>query len=112
MFLREKHNIRDDLFRHLAPGRLCEPVSKQTSADELFSDNGEANDVARFCRYLDKLHKKPNETLQQISYGHTLKLLQGNISVVFLKVTPLYFEPEQQQERSTGLRRKASGFRE
>ena len=96
--------IKDDLFRHLVIGRLCYPVSKLKTADYLFKYKGIAIDVERIYRYLDKLHKKQKDRVQQISYTHTLKVLAGNISVVFYDVTTLYFEIEQPDElRKTGF---------
>ncbi len=35
-------------------------------------------------RYLDKLHNKQRNMVQQISYEHTLKILGNDISVVFM----------------------------
>ena len=42
--------------------------------------------------------------MQQISYRHTLKVLNNNISIVFYDVTTLYFEIENEDElRKTGF---------
>ena len=44
---------------------------------------------------MDKLNTKQKELIQKISYQHTLKILQEDISVVFYDVTTLYFESEE-----------------
>jgi transposase len=55
-------------------------------------------------RYMDKLYSTQKERVEQISYAHTLEILEGKISVVFYDVTTLYFEAAQEDD----LRR--SGF--
>ena len=79
------NGIKDELFRHLVITRLCFPVSKLKTTDYLFKYKGISIDVERIYRYLDKLHDKQKERIQEISYSHTLKILQGVISVVFLR---------------------------
>lgn len=60
--------------------------------------------VNRIYRYLDKLHKSQKETVQQISYQHTLKILNNDISIVFYDVTTLYFEIDREDDlRKTGF---------
>jgi transposase len=55
-------------------------------------------------RYMDKLHSTQKELVQQISYAHSLKVLGGQINVVFYDVTTLYFEIDQEDElRKTGF---------
>lgn len=55
-------------------------------------------------RYLDKLHNKQKELVQQISFKHTLGLLNNNVGVVFYDVTTLYFEIDEEDElRKTGF---------
>ena len=98
------NGIKDELFRHLVITRLCNPVSKLKTTDYLFKYKGISIDVERIYRYLDKLHDKQKERIQEISYSHTLKILEGAISVVFYDVTTLYFEIEDQDDlRITGF---------
>ena len=53
---------------------------------------------------MDKLHSTQKEFVQQISYAHSLKVLGGQINVVFYDVTTLYFEIDQEDElRKTGF---------
>lgn len=96
--------IKDNLFRHLVIARLCYPVSKLKTTDYLFKYKGISVDVERIYRYMDKLHKNQKDLIQQISYAHTLKVLNDRISVVFYDVTTLYFEIEDQDDlRKTGF---------
>ena len=96
--------IKDELFRHLVLTRLCYPVSKLKTTDYLFKYKGISIDVESVYRYLDKLNDKQKEQIQNISYEHTLKVLNNQMSIVFYDVTTLYFEAEQEDElRKTGF---------
>ncbi|WP_052323406.1 IS1634 family transposase [Flexithrix dorotheae] len=53
---------------------------------------------------MDKLHHTQKALVQDISYQHSLKILDNNISVVFYDVTTLYFETDHEDElRKTGF---------
>jgi transposase len=96
--------IKDQLFRHLVLTRLCYPVSKLKTVDYLFKYKGLSIDVESVYRYLDKLNNKQKQQVQQISYEHTLEVLNNKMSLVFYDVTTLYFEIEQEDElRKTGF---------
>lgn len=98
------NQIADELFRHLVLTRLVYPVSKLKTTDYLYKYKSQIIDVERIYRYLDKLHSKQKELIQQISYAHTLGVLGNELSVVFYDVTTLYFEAEQGDElRKTGF---------
>lgn len=96
--------IKDELFRKLVIARLCFPASKLKTTDYLRQYHSYLVDEDKIYRYLDKLHNTQKELVQQISYRHTLKVLDGNISIVFYDVTTLYFEIESEDEiRKTGF---------
>ena len=96
--------IRDSLFRQLVLTRLCFPVSKLKTTDYLSKYQFLDIDVQSVYRYLDKLHNHQKEQVQQISYDHTLKILNGKINVVFYDVTTVYFESDNDDElRKTGF---------
>lgn len=96
--------IEDNLFRHLVITRLVYPVSKLKTTDYLFKYKGEQVSVYSIYRYLDKLHKSQMELVKAISFAHTLKVLNGNLSVVFYDVTTLYFEASDEDDlRKTGF---------
>lgn len=98
------NTIKDEMFRHLVLTRLCYPVSKLKTTDYLFKHKGLTIDVESVYRYLDKLSAKQKERIQQISYEHTLKVLDNEMSLVFYDVTTLYFEIEKEDElRKTGF---------
>lgn len=98
------NSIKDELFRHLVLTRLCYPVSKLKTVDYLFKYKGLSIDVESIYRYLDKLNNKQKEQIQNISYTHTLQVLNNDMSIVFYDVTTLYFETEQDDElRKTGF---------
>lgn len=96
--------ISDFIFRQLVIARLCFPVSKLKTTDYLVKYNSISLDIDSVYRYPDKLYNTQKEQVQQISYDHTLKVLNNNISIVFYDVTTLYFEAEQEDElRKTGF---------
>jgi transposase len=96
--------IKDELFRHLVITRLVYPVSKLKTIDYLYKYKNILIEKDKIYRYLDKLNNKYKKQLQQISYHHTLSILNNNISVVFYDVTTLYFEIEDEDDlRRTGF---------
>jgi transposase len=96
--------IKDELFRKLVIARLCFPASKLATTDYLYKYHYLQIDVHNVYRYLDKLYKKQKETVQNISYAHTLKVLNNDISIVFYDVTTLYFEIDNEDDlRKTGF---------
>ena len=84
--------IEDELFRHLVIARLIYPVSKLKTIDYLQKYKGITLHVNDIYRYLDKLYLKQIKQVQQISFDHTIKLLDNQLTVVFYDVTTLYFE--------------------
>ena len=90
--------IGSPLFKPLVLTRIENPVSKLKTADYWFKYHNVSVDVARIYRYLDKLHKDEQETIQRISFEHTQKILGGSIKMVFYDVTTIYFEAEQEDE--------------
>jgi transposase len=98
------NKISDTIFRQLVIFRLCFPASKLKTTDYLQKYNSTSMDVEAIYRYLDKLHQQQKERVQQISYEHTLKVLNNKISVLFYDVTTLYFEIDEEDDlRKTGF---------
>jgi len=98
------NTIKDELFRHLVITRLVYPVSKLKTIDYLYKYKNIYVEKDKIYRYLDKLNNKHKKQLQQISYHHTLSILNNNISVIFYDVTTLYFEIEDEDDlRRTGF---------
>jgi transposase len=96
--------INERLFRLLVFSRICFPVSKLKTTDYLLKYHLIEVDVDQIYRYLDKLIRKQKDQIQQISYNHSLKILQNNISIIFYDVTTLYFEIDNEDDlRKTGF---------
>ncbi len=96
--------IQDSLFRQLVLARLCFPVSKLRTTDYLSRYQFLDIDVQVVYRYLDKLYTYQKELVQQISYQHTLGILDNRIRVVFYDVTTIYFESGSEDDlRKTGF---------
>jgi transposase len=86
--------IGDDILKHLAVARLCQPTSKSGTVDYLKSYFDEDVNLNKIYRYLDRLHNSHQEKIQQISVEHTRKILGCVIGLVFYDVTTLYFETD------------------
>lgn len=84
--------IGDDILRHLAIARVCQPMSKTATVEYLKSYFDEDVKLHKIYRYMDKLHNTRQEKVQQISVAHTMDVLGGRIGLVFYDVTTLYFE--------------------
>jgi transposase len=98
------NKIKDNIFRYLVLSRLSYPTSKLKTTDYLLKYHNISIDINGVYRYLDKLYNKQKELVQQISYDHTLKILDNEISIVFYDVTTMYFEIESEDElRKTGF---------
>ena len=52
--------------------------------------------VYTIYKFLDKLDQKMLTKIQQITFSHTKKVLNGKIGLVFYDMTTLYFEAEQE----------------
>lgn len=84
--------IGDDILRHLAIARVCQPMSKAATVEYLKTYFDEDVKLHNIYRYMDKLHSTRQEKVQQISVSHTMDVLGGRIGLVFYDVTTLYFE--------------------
>ncbi len=98
------HKIDDEFFRELVIARVAFPKSKLKTVKFLYRYKQIDWDEDRLYRYLDKLYKTQKDSIQQISYDHTLKVMNNDISIVFYDVTTLYFEIDEEDElRRTGF---------
>jgi len=96
--------IKEDMFRHLVIARLAFPLSKLKTIDYLYRYLGTSIDIDAVYRFLDKLNSKLKPHVEKISFEHTKKILDGNISVVFYDMTTLYFEASDEDDlRKTGF---------
>lgn len=98
------NQISEDLFRHLVISRLAFPLSKLKTIEYLYRYQGVTLDIDAVYRFLDKLNIRLKEKVEQIAFAHTMKVLEGNISVVFYDMTTLYFEASDEDDlRRTGF---------
>jgi transposase len=92
------NKINDLLFRQLVLSRISFPVSKLKTSDYLRRYHLIDINEDAIYRYLDKLDNSQKQIIQTISYQHTLKIMNNNISIVFYDVTTLYFECDLEDE--------------
>ena len=90
--------VCNDLLKQLVLVRLSHPASKLKTTQHLHRYFSIDVKEDRIYRYLDKIYSDHKETLQQISYNHTKKILSGIISVVFYDVTTIYFQIDNEDE--------------
>ena len=97
-------SLGDNLLKDLVISRIIYPASKLRTT-RFIADYLSVNlDVKKIYRYLDKVHSEKKGLIQEISYKHTLKVLDNAIKVVFYDVTTLYFESDNEDDlRKTGF---------
>jgi transposase len=86
--------IDDEILKSLVTARICQPMSKTGTIDYLKSHFDEDVEQHQIYRYLDRLEDRQKGKVQQISVEHTLRVLGGQIGLVFYDVTTLYFETD------------------
>ena len=95
--------IKESLFRHLVVTRLVYPGSKLKTIDYLRRYQGIEISSESIYRFLDKLHSVLKRQVEDITFVHTLKVLKGEVSIVFYDLTTLYFESADEDDlRKTG----------
>jgi transposase len=92
------NGIKEELFRHLVIARLAFPLSKLKTVEYLYRFQGVVLDIDAVYRFLDKLKNSLKEQVEQIAFAHTLKILDGKISIVFYDMTTLYFEASDEDD--------------
>lgn len=98
------NRIEDDILRKLVKARLSYPASKSATVEYLKNHFDDDVSLSKIYRYLDKLSDSQHSIVQDISVGHTRKVLGGHIGVLFYDVTTLYFEADYEDElRKTGF---------
>jgi len=96
--------VASPLLKPLVISRIVEPRSKLNTTEQWYNQGKDTVHVDVIYRLMDKLQKKHQEQLQQISYTHTQKILGCEINFLFYDVTTLYFEIEKEDDlRKTGF---------
>ncbi len=98
------NRIEDEIFRKLVKARLSYPASKSTTVEYLKNHFDDDVSLSKIYRYLDKLSDSQHSIVQDISVGHTRKILGDHIGVLSYDVTTLYFESDYEDKlRKTGF---------
>ena len=98
------NTISDNVLRNLVIARICQPGSKMATASYLKAYYKEDLNHWQIYRYMDKLYNTQQEAVQKVSVAHTMKVLGGNIGLMFYDVTSLYFEtPSRDDLRQPGF---------
>ena len=98
------NQIPDQLFRDLVISRITHPGSKLQLSEYLRENNRQDISADNIYYFLDKLNSKYKHQVEDISFAHTRRLLNGRIGVVFYDMTTIYFESSQPDElRMTGF---------
>lgn len=92
------NQIGESLFKDLVLYRLVFPKSKLKTTEYLYRYEQKSYSEDDIYRYMDRLHSSDKEIVQQISFDHTMKILDGKIHIVFYDVTTIYFEVEKEDE--------------
>lgn len=90
--------LKNELLKQLVIIRLSHPASKLKTTQYLKRYFSIDINEDKIYRYLDKIYSTQKEAIQQISYQHTLKILDGKISVVFYDVTTIYFQIDNEDQ--------------
>ena len=98
------NTINEQLFRHLVIARLAYPLSKLKTIEYLYRYQGISLEISATYRFLDKLNEKLKDSVEQIAFNHTKRVLNNTISIVFYDMTTLYFEASDEDDlRKTGF---------
>ena len=98
------NKVKYDLFRHLVIARLAFPLSKLKTIEYLYRYQGITLDLDTVYRFMDKINSELKAQIEQISFQHTIKVLNGNLSIMFYDMTTLYFEASDEDDlRKTGF---------
>lgn len=92
------NQIKDELFKDLVLYRLIYPKSKLKTTEFLYRYEQKFYSEDQVYRFMDKLHSRYKETVQDISFNHTVQILGNQIHAVFFDVTTLYFEIEREDD--------------
>jgi len=90
--------IKEKLFRHLVIARLSFPLSKLKTVNYLYRYQGVCIKVDQIYRFLDKLSNQLKNQVESIAFQHTLRVLEGRITMAFYDLTTLHFEASDEDD--------------
>lgn len=85
-------------FRNLVLCRLVYPGSKLKTIEYFKQHLNLSVSVYSIYRFLDELESGLKQGIEEITFEHTRKTLQGKIGVVFYDMTTLYFEASEEDD--------------
>ncbi len=86
-----KKDQTNELFKQMVLSRIDDPVSKKKSVEILNREKGEALNLDRVYRMMDKVFDNEKRIKDKIA-GKSLSFFKEKIDVTFFDVTILYFE--------------------
>jgi len=86
------NRIDNEIFKLFVFARIVFPRSKLKTTELLEKYYNVKVNVYKVYRQLDAIYSNQKTLIEKISYQHTIKILGGEINVVFYDVTTLYFE--------------------
>lgn len=93
----------NNFFRNLVLCRLVYPGSKLKTTEYFKRHLNLDISVYSIYRFLDELHSKLKQSIEEITFQYTRKILRGKIGVVLYDMTTLYFEASEEDDfRITG----------
>ncbi len=91
------NDIKEPLFKELVLSRLVYPGSKLKTINYLQRHKNIQVSIQSVYDFLDKLHTKYQESIEEIVFNYSKKIL-GNIAIIFYDMTTLYFEAEDEDD--------------
>jgi len=82
----------------LAVSRVVMPGSKLSTVDYLKRHSKIDVGVHAIYKYMNKLTDRVTQQIQQITFDHTRKVMNGEIGLVFYDMTTLFFEAEREDD--------------
>lgn len=91
-------------FKNLVLCRIVYPGSKLKTVDYFKRHLNLDVSVYSIYRFLDQVESSLKQTIEEITFEHTKKIIGGKIGVVFYDMTTLYFEASEEDDyRITGF---------
>lgn len=88
----------NNFFKNLVLCRLVYPGSKLKTVEYFKRHLNIDISVYSIYRFLDELHSRLKQEVEEITFEHTKKILKGRIGVVFYDMSTLYFEASEEDD--------------
>lgn len=94
----EKALKNTEYLKALVISRLVIPGSKLRTCEYLQRHSKISVGVHAIYKYMDKINETVIDKIQDITFGHTSKVLDNQIGLVFYDMTTLYFETDKEDD--------------